>query len=211
LNLDQIGAKYGTDKANLGFCRVYARLFEPMRHEPVALLELGVYKGASLRTWAEYFTHPNKVIVGIDLDPGLAGPDLPDRVVTYRGDQTEIPPALKGWRPDIISDDAGHLCAATIASFRTWFPVLKPHGIYAVENVWFSYDPSVGNADPDVACQSGQTTMQFLRRLADEGQTLAIRPEHRLGLDIEWLSFYRDLVVMRRGPWRREEQGWEPL
>jgi 8-demethyl-8-(2-methoxy-alpha-L-rhamnosyl)tetracenomycin-C 3'-O-methyltransferase len=199
--------KYGSDKASDGhnYTPVYEQLFEPLRDRPVALLELGVAYGASLRTWAEYFTHPDAVIVGID--NGISAVDLPARVSKYTADQTEIPAELEGWCPDIIIDDASHLSSKTIGSLRTWFPILKPGGIYAVEDVTTSYDAvfsghDEASEDPDRGPRIGlgaQTAMQFLKRLADEVESFALKSEFRLGFDVESLCFHRDLVVVHKG------------
>lgn len=35
--------------------QVYERYFQPLRDKPVRLLELGVHRGASLKTWGAYF------------------------------------------------------------------------------------------------------------------------------------------------------------
>lgn len=43
----------------------YEQLFEPIRHEPVNILEIGVALGGSLALWAEYFPN-HKKIVGMD-------------------------------------------------------------------------------------------------------------------------------------------------
>jgi 8-demethyl-8-(2-methoxy-alpha-L-rhamnosyl)tetracenomycin-C 3'-O-methyltransferase len=224
--LDEIALEHGTDKSSVGhnFTPIYEQLFEPWREKPVALLELGVAEGYSLRTWADYFTHPDAVIVGIDLQLGPA--NLPARVVEYIADQTEIPPELQGWSPDIIIDDASHISSKTIGSFNAWFPLLKPGGIYAVEDLHTSYGvgcigalsvasaPHETSKDPDrppPANPQGHTAMQFLKRLADEVQSFAVEPAYRLGFDIESVCFHPDLVVVRKKsdqPMRLNEVGW---
>ena len=46
---------------------IYERVFSKLRLEPIKLLEIGVYKGASLRVWHNYF-HSGSTVVGIDVD-----------------------------------------------------------------------------------------------------------------------------------------------
>lgn len=226
--LDEIALEHRTDKGSdrHDFCRVYEQLFEPLRDQAVVIVELGVASGCSLRMWAEYFTHPDTVIVGIDRYQGAL--NSPPRVTQYVADQTEIPAELS---PDIVIDDASHLSSKTIGSFQAWFPLLKPGGIYAVEDVHTSYDPAWGgqheaNENPDLAPAAnvrGQTAMQFLKRLADEVQSrvytadldwceqpeggyasepclqpFAIKPQYWLGFDVESVCFHPDLVVVRK-------------
>jgi len=235
-SLNEIALRRHTDKSSAGhnYCPIYERLFAHLRDKPVALLELGVFEGASLRTWAEYFTHPDTRIVGIDIDLGVGnhaaqplwgryygsyqplrqcyGPPPPG-IATYLGDQAAVPAGLTGWHPDIVIDDASHVSSKTIASFKTWFPLLRPCGLYAVEDVNTSYDVRWGadesSADPDRPPRpGGQTAMQFLRRLADEVQAqipqsehvdlIRLAPEYHLGFDIDRLCFYPNMVVAHK-------------
>jgi hypothetical protein len=226
--LNDLAFKYGTDKSSAfhGYCQIYDQLLTPLRHEPVKLLELGVANGASIRMWDEYFDHPEAIIAGIDKDLGTKeilgnhgyaggyqplnqryGPPVPG-VVTYLGDQAKVPHGLKGWVPDIIIDDASHLSTKTIASFHTWFPILKSGGIYVVEDVATSYDvtywdESETSSDPDVPPRMGsQTTMQFLRRLADQVHAYAwartLRDEYLLDFEVAAICFYPNLVVVSK-------------
>jgi 8-demethyl-8-(2-methoxy-alpha-L-rhamnosyl)tetracenomycin-C 3'-O-methyltransferase len=225
-DLDELMLKYGSDKGSThhNYCPIYEGVFQPQRHDKVELLELGVHQGFSLKAWRDYFDHPESVIAGIDNCLGTAkevygtiGPYRPFHqrygkpvpgICCYLSDQAQIPSGLKGWHPDIIIDDASHLSSKTIASFRTWFPVLKPGGFYVVEDVTSSYDlyfsgEGEANPDPDRPPQSGsQTAMQFFRRLADEVQayawTRSIPEEHILGFEIAWICFHPELVVMRK-------------
>src|SRR5215212_2620700 len=67
------------------YLQVYEKMFEPLRHRELALLELGILNGGSLRTWADYF--PYGRIAGIDLNP----PELPPhrRIHMFKGDQAD--------------------------------------------------------------------------------------------------------------------------
>ena len=56
-SLDSIGLRYGTDKSSLhhDYLDFYDRFLSPLRLEPICILEIGVWYGASLSMWAEYF------------------------------------------------------------------------------------------------------------------------------------------------------------
>ncbi len=62
--LDALGLKHRTDKASSGhdYLTFFDSFFAPLRDQPITLLEIGVFNGASLRTWEEYF--PRGKIVG---------------------------------------------------------------------------------------------------------------------------------------------------
>merc|ERR1712110_82036 len=54
--LGDILTRFGSDKAfRHGYDRYYDRLLEPLRNTKLRLLEIGVEKGRSLRTWQVYF------------------------------------------------------------------------------------------------------------------------------------------------------------
>lgn len=201
LSLDDIGLACGTDKSSLdhSYTLVYEQYFDSLRHEPVKLLELGVYQGASLRMWDEYFTNPDSDIIGID----HAVSDLSigrGRVRVYQGDQCDVPGALSfGWLPDIVIDDASHLSSKTIESFQLWFSLLRPGGLYVVEDLVTSYylgGPAESDPDPDAPWMERPTAMQFFRRLADE--VVGCPQEYRRGYAIEWLHFHPNLMICRK-------------
>jgi hypothetical protein len=72
MTLQEIGIKHGCDKATKhSYLTHYYNTLIPT-DRPVNLLEIGVYKGASMRMWREYL-HPDSVIVGVDKDLSQAG------------------------------------------------------------------------------------------------------------------------------------------
>lgn len=163
--LDEIAIEHQTDKATR-FTRTYARpkgytvhfakFFEPLRDKPIKLLEIGVGGGESIRTWLEYF--PISRIYGIDnvqatnawntVRPRDPGPEKIgvwyDRYTFVYGDQTD-PTFWKcfavdyGADWDIIIDDGAHSNDATIISFNGLWSLLKPGGLYCIEDLATAY------------------------------------------------------------------------
>jgi SAM-dependent methyltransferase len=144
LSIYEIVAQTGAGKPP-SYVPVYEKLFEPLRSKPLALLELGVFRGGSLKAWEAYFPHAR--IAGIDRDP----PDLQksSRVRVYKGDQTDISllsqvaaeVAPEGF--DIIIDDCAHIGALAKISF--WYSFdnhLKPGGLYSIEDWGTGYWPT---------------------------------------------------------------------
>ncbi|MGI9263102.1 MAG: class I SAM-dependent methyltransferase, partial [Woeseiaceae bacterium] len=62
---------------------IYARHFERFRDRPIRMLEIGVFRGGSLRMWKDY-SHPDSTIVGIDVDESCAAHEIADRNVFVR-------------------------------------------------------------------------------------------------------------------------------
>lgn len=143
--LDAIGIKHGTDKNSQthDYLSFYERWFEPLRHQPVHLLEMGTLGGNSLRAWDEYFTHADTRITGIELEPHYWKPDghFP-RMTLWHGRQEDaqlcrnIPGEF-----DIIIDDAGHFGEQQWWALKLWLPRVKSGGIYILEDLHTSYWP----------------------------------------------------------------------
>jgi hypothetical protein len=129
---------YHTDKITNRTLELYDRFFAPLADQPVNLLEIGVYRGGSVRLWQDYF--PFGQVVGLDmqLPPGL---DDEPRIRLYQGGQHDAPllrriaaeNAPDGF--DVIIDDASHIGINARASFDVLFDDhLKPGGWYVIED-----------------------------------------------------------------------------
>lgn len=68
--LTELGRKYGTDKVAHGFTDIYGALLDRDRGQVQRVLEVGVYYGASLTMWRDYFQNAN--VVGVDFFEGLS-------------------------------------------------------------------------------------------------------------------------------------------
>jgi cephalosporin hydroxylase len=126
-----------TDKIQTGLIEVYANLFSELRHEPVALLEIGIASGGSLLLWADFFQSKGTKIIGLDLR--IPECRLPDNITMHVCDQNDSDglariASLHG--PfDIIIDDGSHFTGETHNCFATLFPnALKLGGYYIIED-----------------------------------------------------------------------------
>ncbi|WP_416409239.1 class I SAM-dependent methyltransferase [Agrobacterium rosae] len=141
-SLDEIGIKYGTDKSSLH--HDYLSLYEKRLSEfggAFTLFEIGVLKGGSVKTWSEHFPHAK--IVGIDVDPTCAqydGGNISIRI----GDQSDvslwIDVVQEFGRPQVFIDDGSHRWDHQITTFQTMFPILRPGGVYIIEDIDTSFD-----------------------------------------------------------------------
>lgn len=145
----------GTDKARgHDYIPTYERLLAPYRNRPITLLELGVgghemlAAGRSLNLWEAYFRRAT--IVGVDvLDQRHLSRG---RVHVYQCSQTdagalrEIAERFGGF--DVVIDDGSHVNEHQIESFKLLFPLMKPTGVYVVEDTQTSFWPSYGGGSP---------------------------------------------------------------
>jgi hypothetical protein len=130
--------KLGHDYIN-GF---YNEEFKKYQNEDITLLEIGVYKGASLALWSKYF--PYAEIIGLDVSD--------QRVDKYRDiervsigicDAYSLGSALiEEMGPfDIVIDDGPHTIATLQKCIELYLPELHEGGIMVLEDVqdtsWF--------------------------------------------------------------------------
>ena len=69
ITLNELAVKYGTDKGpeDHMYTDRYSLYLEQYRDIEFNLLEIGVFDGASVKMWKEYFPKAN--IVALDIDP----------------------------------------------------------------------------------------------------------------------------------------------
>lgn len=143
MSLDEIGCKYRTDKAS--FFHDYLKYYEKfIDFQPQWILEIGVYEGASLRMWQEYY---GCTVYGIDLRPcpcPLDNEQIRLRIGDQRDAQflTNVCQEIAPDAFDLIIDDGSHRASNTLATFNILFPLLKAGGIYICEDTCCSYWPS---------------------------------------------------------------------
>jgi SAM-dependent methyltransferase len=231
--LTRLADRFGTDKgARSGghhYTRIYSQLFEPLREQPVRLLEIGLLgvgwggwdddglrdsgkaigrDAPSLRMWAEYF--PRGEIFGIDFND-FSGVHVP-RCRILRADASEpaeLQAALAriGGALDVVIDDGSHASHHQQIALATLFSALRPGGIYVIEDL--DYQPA--DREPAGAIK----TVEVLRRAEVAGQ---FRSPHlpdeaaaELDINVEGIALFDSLAegpaIDRRGAlgvlWKR--------
>jgi hypothetical protein len=139
--LDQLGLKYGTDKASSGhnYLHFYERLFAPLRDKPITFLEFGLGSNAmpSLTMWRDYFPVAN--IIGVDDDASKCINLKYERILALVGDQGErafLENLVRTRGPfDIVLDDAGHSKEHQLLSFEVLRGHINPGGFYVIEDM----------------------------------------------------------------------------
>lgn len=138
--------KYGCDKSSKHhYDNIYHPQLMHLRDKPIHLLEVGIFRGESLRAWLEYF--PNAEIYGIDIFSRVDPKDIDvlnhPRVTWFKMDSTGIGTAnfirsLCGQdiKFDVIIDDGLHTPMANAQTFINLIPLLADGGMYFVEDVW---------------------------------------------------------------------------
>lgn len=211
MTLDEIAIKHGCDKSSLkhDYCRIYERYFDDYDQSYFSarqgkLLEIGYggyddtdKGGESARMWMEKY--PIFTISVTDIHPKN---NVPEGVLFLQTDVT-IPDCFNKHyyntpHFDIIIDDGSHLNADIIAAFKNLWPVLNPGGLYCVEDVHSSHD--VFYPDSGRYPYMGGTAMQFFLNVAHSVNIdfFTGEPDEFTYYDIEFLHFYRDLIIIKK-------------
>ena len=143
---------------------IYDENFFKFRNTKITILEIGVFRGGSLKMWQNYFG-PDTKIIGIDIDP-LCKQYEDNNIKIYIGDQTEenfLQSILKeNDNPDIIIDDGGHTSNQQISSFNFLYENLNLGGIYLVEDTHTSYSKDFQDREDNL------TFTEYAKILSDE-------------------------------------------
>ena len=120
---------YGSDKVSVhNYGSFYDDLFQ--RLKPHALLEIGVYRGDSLRAWKAAGVAS---VMGVDCD---VLQNRSGEVVLY-GEMPQDAAALAKRVPplDLIIDDGSHLYPDYTATAEVFSRRLRPGGVYVIEDI----------------------------------------------------------------------------
>ncbi|MDD5165095.1 MAG: class I SAM-dependent methyltransferase [Candidatus Pacebacteria bacterium] len=212
--LDEIALKYGTDKSSRkhNYTKLYAAYFEALRDKPITILEIGIANGHSLLTWKEYFIKAK--LVGADIEDCKELEQ--ERIYTEKGDQSD--PAFlaminKKHGPfDIIIDDGSHRNPDMKASFDCLFPLLKPDGIYVVEDLHMCYWGKTHGAGEPVFIDKIKELVDYVNSSGKSGTgnhaldaTDAYHLNNKTVLSwwedaIQFMHLYRSIVFIKKYP-----------
>jgi demethylmacrocin O-methyltransferase len=139
-HLTDIGIKYGTDKATgHGYTEFYHDYLA--KFENPTLLEIGIYDGASLKMWEEFYNYKCN-IVGVDIIDKTEFSNQNTKIIV--ADQSypdDLAAKCKNVYSeyDIIIDDGSHIVGHQISALATLFPILKSGGVYILEDLHTSF------------------------------------------------------------------------
>jgi len=115
-----------------GYYRIYDNTFRNKGFTPKSMLEIGVYQGASTKTFATVY--PELKIVALDLvkrdiDFGDSEAD--------QGDQARLRSLCQSCFPDgidLVIEDGAHISQLSRLSFEAMWPFLREGGLYIIED-----------------------------------------------------------------------------
>lgn len=139
---------------------VYEELVAPYRGRPsLHVLEIGVFKGQSIRMWERYFG-PEAMVYGIDceLQPVGGMADLRPMIaegthhllILDANNKSELDARLGDLKFDIIIEDASHALEHQLGIYANLRDRLTPDGLYVIEDIdrLDEVQPRFTNIDP---------------------------------------------------------------
>ena len=149
-SLDKLFYLYGSDKANLfkidnsqghGFSKYYVQHLEKKRNQKLNILEVGSFSGASAAAFKKYF--PKSRVFCFDVN--ISKFKYSSKKIEVHGldinNKEKVKNTLKNIflkyqfeNFDFIIDDGSHKLSDILFSLNFFFKVLKPGGIFVIED-----------------------------------------------------------------------------
>ncbi len=196
-SLTELADLFRTDKGTIRhlYTPTYERYLEAFRHrDDLALLEIGVASGASLRMWSAYF--PRARVIGVDVKPECREVCAGEPRIEVR-----IADAAEGRQPemfDVIVDDGSHLAGQIVRAYEANWPSLKPGGFYIIEDLACTHDRRYGIAALAVY-RFPWTAGRLARRSTFSGWLEEELRKLDLGTsEWEFCHLYKELCIIRR-------------
>lgn len=196
MSLTQLADHFLTDKGTIkhNYTQIYEKYLSAYRidpyqdaiYKPLALLEIGVACGASLKMWSRYF--PQAKITGVDINPLCANlcQDYENiNIVIADATQETI---MGHW--DIILDDGSHTATDMAETVKRHWDILKDDGFYILE---------------DTGCTLPQSHYNRKTRLNGEDERLmysqiidGFLKACDSNADVEFVHCYRQCVIVKK-------------
>src|SRR2546427_575258 len=154
------------NEAYLRFYELLASTFSPR-----AILELGIFQGGSY-VLLDKLLNPRRMSA-VDISPRPVAPllqyvaDKEGRFAHFFTSQSDrkilehIVPNELADELDLVVDDASHTYEQTKASFEILFPLLKPGGIYAIEDWSWAHSPNYQAPDAPFSKRHALSNLLF--------------------------------------------------
>lgn len=138
--LTEIGNKHNTDKGTVayeahGYTEVYGKYIPSEGNH--TLLEIGIWKGDSLKMWHEY--NPEMIVHGVDINPLIDKVEGTNIHIGSQSDYEFVTNLVNQTAPDFVIDDGSHRYSDIMSTFMFVFPLLKKGAYYFIEDLHASY------------------------------------------------------------------------
>ncbi len=174
------------------YTEIYERFLFQWKDDPIAIFEIGVANGGSLKMWQEYF--PNATIVAADIEDKSRFDNA--RVKTVVADQSNRDQLRRavdagGGRYDVLLDDGGHTMEQQQVSLGYLFPAVKPGGFYILEDI----HTSIPALWPDYGVEPGgaNSTLRMIQDYMGAAPP-AFRSQYMLPAEVAYLDQHVEYI-----------------
>ena len=180
---------------------IYDRHLSRYRGTRVRFLEIGVFRGGSLRMWRKYFGD-QATLFGIDVDPRCRRYDGESGSVRI-GSQADaeflrrVVDEMGG--VDVVLDDGSHIANHQNASFDVLFPLVSPQGTYLCEDTHTAY----WRGGYEGGYRRRSTFIERCKLLIDDihaefhDKPSSVPDAHR---SISGIHFYNSIIAIEKAP-----------
>jgi len=200
INLTTLANKYGSDKGTTqgschGFSNIYDEYLSTQKNKIFNVLEIVINNGSSLKMWYNYF--PNAIIHGLDIDNKSQYNN--DRIKCTILDQSNEE-QLKQFSEtvkiqyDFIIDDGSHHMRDQQITFGYLFKLLKPGGIYVIEDLHTSLcdnGTNVYGRPVEIYNDCSNTTYNYLQKKTYDSVYLSQEQNNYLQNSIDKVLLYK--------------------
>ena len=197
--LINITNKRNLTKSKKKFFKIYSNYFNDYKDKEINILEIGVYKGESLKIWREYFSKAK--ICGIDINEikfKIDGVDIIKADQTRVKDLTSICKKYKSF--DIIIDDGGHHSNQITTSLNFLFDYLNDNGLYVIEDLQTSYFPRFGGSRFNLTRK--KTSMNFVKSITDsvnyEQNDRPFYETKKFDGQVKFVHFFQNVTIIKK-------------
>lgn len=138
--LTEIANKYNCDKGSVAYeAHGYTNIYEhyiPSEGQ-YTLLEIGVWKGDSLKMWKEY--NPQLIVHGVDIHPLIDEVEGANIHIGNGSDYGFITDLVLKTSPHFFIDDGSHRYSDIMSTFMFVHPLLKKGAYYFIEDLHAPY------------------------------------------------------------------------
>lgn len=134
-SLNELRSAHPTDKFAIGYMEAfYNRLLVPRQESVRNVLEIGIQHGKSILLWRNFFV--NATVFGVDVRPcdRIYGEERVIQVIGNAYDEALIQRWPRNFF-DLVIDDGPHAEAMQRAFIEKYLPLVKPGGIWVLEDV----------------------------------------------------------------------------
>jgi demethylmacrocin O-methyltransferase len=210
--LDELARECGTDKSSEthNYAAKYDQYLSQYRDADIKFFEIGIQYGYSIKMWKKYFNKAQ--IYALDIQDCKHMEE--DRVHVLVGSQNDpnlLTKISNDHGPfDVIVDDGSHHNESMYISFETLFPLLKPGGLYIIEDLTCCYWPwiqkdvnqnfnNVLKSLVDHVNASGFTGIGS--RVNDHKDPVYKQSSHNMSWwdkNVEYMHLYRNIVFIKK-------------